>query len=99
LSEKELSALDKWLRSVCWESELPRPGTTGRGFAIHRIKGRIVLEGGVVKMLQGVRDVFELVDVDNIRRVEAEQMTGKIVVIGRGLQAGDWVQSLQHAIH
>ena len=78
---------------------MPRPGTAGRGFEIHRIKGRIVLDGGNVKMLQGVREIFELVEVDNVQDAGAEQMMGKIVVIGRGLRAGDWAQSLEHAIH
>lgn len=91
--------LDEWLRSVCWESELPRPGTAGRGFEIHRIKGRVVLDGGIVKMLQGVRDIFELVDVGNMREAGPEQTMGKIVVIGRGISAEDWAQSLDHAIH
>jgi len=54
---------------------------------IHRVKGRLVLDTGEVKMIQGVRDIFEIMDSPD--RVEGQEKAGsalgKIVLIGRHL--------------
>jgi G3E family GTPase len=79
--------IDGWLRSVLWDLKLPGVGDDdSTGFEIHRVKGRVVLDDGGVKMVQGVREVFEIFD---SRETSSEQMPpnekGKIVLIGRGL--------------
>jgi G3E family GTPase len=74
------------LRSVLWESKLP--GQEGvSGWEIHRSKGRVRLQGGEVKMLQGVREIFELIDgVDaSGNGDEAEEQGSRIVFIGRNV--------------
>ena len=50
-------------------------------------------------MIQGVRDVFELVDVDNgAKGQETERGLGKIVLIGRGLSKLPVEESLHYAL-
>ncbi len=66
---------------------LPEPGHSK--LSIHRLKGRVVTTSGAIKMIQGVRDVFEIVDVDSgasVQEVAQEEApSGKIVLIGRAL--------------
>lgn len=87
LTPTGLQSLDKWLRLVLWDSTLPN--TTGsnseRTWEIHRIKGRIPLQTGGVKMLQGVREIFEFIDDNTTASAGEKQESGKIVLIGRGV--------------
>lgn len=78
--------------------EINRPSTSA--FQVHRIKGRIVRTDGSVMMLQGVREVFELVDggIEDGGKEVVESRMGKIVVIGRGLNGRAWQESLDAAI-
>lgn len=86
LAEEGMVKLDRWLRSVLWESRLPGFEGVG-GWEIHRSKGRVRLAGGEVKMLQGVREIFELIDgVDaNGDGQEGEESGSRIVFIGKNL--------------
>ncbi|KAK3719303.1 hypothetical protein LTR37_004522 [Vermiconidia calcicola] len=85
LNESQLDKLDEWLRSVLWESELPReelPST----WEIHRTKGRLGLSNGMLKMLQGVREIFEMIDaVDACSQSPEGGAAGKIVFIGKNI--------------
>ena len=74
-------------------------------FSIHRLKGRLLLESGRVKMVQGVREVFEVSDLDNCNHGSessksgfAEAVKGKLVLIGRGLAGQPWQDSLNAAM-
>ncbi|KAM7188186.1 CobW/HypB/UreG, nucleotide-binding domain containing protein [Rhypophila sp. PSN 637] len=50
----QVDAVDAWLRSVLWENVLPgHPGPQGTPFEIHRLKGRLLLDNGEEKMVQG----------------------------------------------
>ncbi|KAF2489543.1 cobW-domain-containing protein [Lophium mytilinum] len=106
LEPQKLDAVDAWLRSVLWESVLPLSGSSKQlTFEVHRIKGRIVLTDGVVKLLQGVREVFEFLDESNSARskepTEADapsSAVGKIVVIGRGIDQDSFRLSLEKAL-
>ncbi|KAI9695487.1 MAG: hypothetical protein M1820_008589 [Bogoriella megaspora] len=105
IEASKLVALDAWLRSVLWERVLPRLGLAeqqpylgaivAEGFEIHRLKGIVPIEDGSTKMLQGVREVFEIIDArDSARRTRSEEGTagtveGKIVLIGRGLKGNE----------
>lgn len=92
-----LERLDAWLRSICWESSLPRDGgEPTMGFEIHRLKGRIPIDDGRLMVIQGVREIFELTEVET---KSAEPVTSsKIVVIGRGLDLRTWQESVDHAV-
>lgn len=106
LEAEKLEALDAWLRAVLWESTLPLPApfelaAASSKFEIHRLKGRIQLTNGSVKLLQGVREVFELIDeADSPRGSEGNRMEvdGKIVLIGRGLGEKAFKESLRSAV-
>ena len=68
LDVNQITNLDAWLRSVLWNSVLP--GTHSEesdkkpslNFEIHRLKARIPLSNGDVKIIQGVREIFEILD-------------------------------------
>ncbi|KAB8349798.1 hypothetical protein FH972_023811 [Carpinus fangiana] len=91
--EEGLERLDAWLRGVCWEGMFSDTGEKG-GFDVHRIKGRIPLTDGKLKILQGVREVFDLTDAVTNDTANGASTEGKIVVIGRGLNAARWQKSL-----
>ena len=61
-------------------------------------------EGGI-KMIQGVREVFEIVDLE-IKRdsppqgvIEEQQDSSKVILIGRGLQRDMFQKSLNEALN
>ncbi|OAQ94874.1 COBW domain-containing protein [Purpureocillium lilacinum] len=96
LRPDQLEAVDRWLRSVLWDNQLP--GTDGEGgFEIHRSKGRIVLQSGEVKMMQGVREVFELIDAPD-GAPASEGQEGKIIFIGRKVADVDFEASFRRAV-
>ncbi|KAI9877254.1 MAG: hypothetical protein M1830_004435, partial [Pleopsidium flavum] len=118
LSLNELKSVDAWLRSILWEAVLPQESPTGlvrsprTSFEIHRLKGRLHFNDGSVKMIQGVREVFEIFDSRDSAaqkttpadgggrpRTTVLQETGKIVLIGRGIQAMPWTDSLHASLH
>lgn len=109
--------MDAWLRSILWDAVLPIEHTSNSvhdsapSFEVHRLKGRLQFGNGSVKMVQGVREVFEILDVgepsaENIRSAEGEGKlghvtnvdAGKIVLIGRGVQGLPWSDSLLRAL-
>ncbi|KAM3503893.1 hypothetical protein MY10362_003924 [Beauveria mimosiformis] len=78
LKPTQLEQVDKWLRQVLWENELP--GTDeAREFEIHRCKGRLIFDNGEIKILQGVREIFELIDAPT--NDEPTPTSGKIIFI------------------
>ena len=106
LNPHQLVRLESWLRSVLWDVRLPilsddfarTHGSTSRdsSFSIHRAKGRIRLTDGTVKMIQGVREVFEIVDMDDGGAGLGEVTTpSKVVFIGKGLDQQAFERSLE----
>ncbi|ELR07513.1 hypothetical protein GMDG_02604 [Pseudogymnoascus destructans 20631-21] len=90
LKEEQLPKLDAWLRSILWDSKLPdsstEPATTSleqSPFEIYRLKARLPMSDGSIKIVQGVRDVFEIKDA--LEQTQPELKEGKIVVIGRDM--------------
>ena len=75
---------------------------TGTLFSIHRTKGLIRLQDGTTKMLQGVREVFEITDLDDGQGDGSgdvdEGKKGKLVFIGRGLKREEMEGSLGRAL-
>ncbi|KAH6685670.1 COBW domain-containing protein [Plectosphaerella plurivora] len=88
LPPAKVTLVDKWLRSILWQREVPGDETATP--EVHRTKGRIVFEDGSMKMVQGVREIFEILDSDE----KAGGATGKIILIGRNLQGVDFEKSL-----
>ena len=96
LPTETIILLDAWLRSVLWDSRLLNVPDSGKPFDIHRLKGRIILSDSSVKLIQGVREVFEIIDEkDTISRTSSSNRSGKIVLIGRGLNVESFQQDLE----
>lgn len=101
LSPVQFMKLDAWLQSALWESVLPASSASKIAkFEIHRTKGRIMLDDESLKLLQGVREVFELIDekervVTQNGDAAAGKLGGKIVLIGRGLDEEAFCKSLE----
>ncbi|TQS37068.1 hypothetical protein Golomagni_02471 [Golovinomyces magnicellulatus] len=104
----QISKLEEWLRSVLWESIVPcwnavitNSQTVTEEFDIHRIKAKLILSNNEVKIVQGVRDIFEIVDAPlnpNYSLVDSDEKMSKIVMIGRGIDRIPFEQSLKKAI-
>lgn len=103
LAPEQLQQVDSWLRSVLWEKELPNQDRKPDvALEIHRVKARLVFNNGDVKFVQGVREVFEILEGEKSSSVRdngnATSQSGKIVLIGRGLNDVDFERSFLEAI-
>ena len=104
LQPDQLLSLDAWLRSVLWECHLPLPHANkaiharATNLEIHRLKGRLSLSNGDVKIIQGVREVFEIFDAPKPVDSTSGTSLGKIVLIGRDLQNVPFQESFISAI-
>ncbi|KAI4603236.1 hypothetical protein KJ359_006029 [Pestalotiopsis sp. 9143b] len=99
LTPEQLDKLDGWLRSVLWEGQLPVAGSDqSTPLEIHRLKARLRLSSGETKIVQGVREIFEIFDAPSSSSSEPAAQTGKIVLIGRQLQVRELEQSLHNSI-
>lgn len=98
--------LECWLRSLLWESILPPPSistieqvrTYKQAFEIHRVKGQIPMSDGKNIMIQGVRDVFEMIERGGDGGVRDAGRKGKIVLIGKDLVGLPFQESLMGAL-
>ncbi|SPN99659.1 probable dopamine-responsive protein [Cephalotrichum gorgonifer] len=97
LPSGDVHKIDRWLRSVLWECELPHVPNAAP-FETHRLKGRLVLDSGEIKMIQGVREIFEIIDSSDRVAVDDSSHQGKMVVIGRDLVLEDFEKSLAIAL-
>src|SRR5271154_1067706 len=86
---QNLFLLENWIQSILWETD------SSKGYEIHRMKGWIALTDGTARGVQGVREIFEIVDVSEAQVRERKtkrdgegggKEEGKIVLIGRGLE-------------
>ncbi|KAI9732639.1 MAG: hypothetical protein M1834_003975 [Cirrosporium novae-zelandiae] len=106
LNGEGLEKLDAWLRSILWESKLHDSGDPYPPFEIHRLKGLIPMKDGLIKIIQGVRDIFEILDApaqdggDHTTHgsTPTHKPDGKIVLIGRGIQEVPWEKDLLHCL-
>ena len=98
MTRPQVEAIDEWLRMVLWEYLLPGETFPSDGplFEIHRLKGRLVLEDGGQKMIQGVRELFDIID--NPSSGTSEPAQGKMILIGRHLEKFDFERSVLEAI-
>lgn len=109
LEPSQLPSVDAWLRSVLWDRINPGQSTevtSGQlpvDFEIHRLKARLPLTNGAMKMVQGVREVFDITDCQNATRSGAagpdSLKEGKIVVIGRGFSFIDFKESFKRMVY
>lgn len=78
LDESGLARLERCLEDILW------PTGTAKPYEIHRTKGLLQLTDGSAKVVQGVREIFEMIDVkDNSKHEVAD--ASRVVLIGRHL--------------
>ena len=104
LTPEQLPNLDAWLRSILWDTKLPGSGsdlgskdTENDNLEIHRLKAKLPLSTGDIKIVQGVRDVFEILDAPQDPSA-AMTLEGKIVLIGRYLLDKPFKESFVQAM-
>ncbi|KAK5696243.1 hypothetical protein LTR17_024378 [Elasticomyces elasticus] len=95
LDDAGLQRLDAWLRAVLWSRELPGSTSDTEDWDIHRVKGRLSMTDGKLKMLQGVREIFELIDGAS---AESSPSEGKIVMIGRNIGSQTTLSAFQQSL-
>ncbi|OBT66226.1 hypothetical protein VE03_04383 [Pseudogymnoascus sp. 23342-1-I1] len=97
LKEEQLPKLDAWLRSILWDSKLPDSATESAiapaeqppTFEIYRVKARLPMSDGSIKIVQGVRDVFEIKDaLDQTQQSQPKLDEGAAQQSLRGLPNG-----------
>ena len=101
-----MSNLDAWLRSILWDSKLPtlgpgKPihGAEDRKLEIHRLKARFPLSNGNTKIVQGVREVFEILDCPKSDESAPGASKGKVVLIGRNLTGVSFEESFVNTMN
>lgn len=89
---QKLPLLEGWLETVLWEADERQEGKT-RKYEIHRTKGLIALTDGTIRVVQGVREIFEIIEPPPSMQDKSESKEvlteGKIVFIGRNLDLVD----------
>ncbi|KAL5051580.1 hypothetical protein BDW71DRAFT_171400, partial [Aspergillus fruticulosus] len=105
LHTSKIPLVDAWLRSVLWDSALPLPSGSeaqNPSFDIHRLKGILALSDGTSKIIQAVREVFEIRDEaasanSGLAAEDSDRKSQcKIVLIGRGLgDLAPWQRSFE----
>lgn len=91
LDPKSLPSLEAWLRKTLWR-EGGRSGDMEEeeeeaAAEVHRVKGLLPLTDGSVKILQGVREIFDIIDSGHPVEAAAEETGCKIIMIGRHLES------------
>ncbi|KOC11359.1 CobW domain protein [Aspergillus flavus AF70] len=102
IPSEKIPLVDAWLRSVLWDFSLPpvesqsEPQSHPADFDIHRLKGILITKDDSSRVIQAVRDVFEIRDAEPTSSDEGQKQC-KIVLIGRGLgpDAQPWQRSFE----
>ena len=85
LNPYTLTKLDTWIRTVLWDNRLPLD-KGDHPLVVLRCKGYFQTESGAEYMLQGVRDIYELIEVGRSPSGPTfAPDSGKLVLIGKGL--------------
>jgi hypothetical protein len=86
---------------LLWENRVPTKDGKDKEVQVHRLKGRLRDQSGKKLLVQGVREVFEIVDSPKQKEGAEEETTssGKLVLIGKGLEGVDLQGSLNWFMH
>ena len=97
--------LEVWLRCLLWEATLPTPfirtdlDSRGSTFEIHRTKGLLRVANASSRVIQGVREVFEIKETEHTSVLDdSSPFAGKIIFIGRGLAKDTFQRSLDYSL-
>ncbi|CAN6635232.1 zinc-regulated GTPase metalloprotein activator 1 [Trichomonascus vanleenenianus] len=74
-TQSQLDGIEKWLQTALWEKQI-----AGSPVSIHRAKGIFILGEAHAKVLQAVRETYELIDTNRVEAAES-----KVVLIGEDL--------------
>ena len=77
---QKLNLLENWLQSLLWDDGSKEKNE----YEIHRLKGYVPITDGTARIVQGVREIFDIIEVDGASR--GGQGEGRIVLIGKGLE-------------
>jgi hypothetical protein len=105
LKRTQLPILDEWLRSILWDLKIPKTNPnsacdTPRTFEVHRLKARLPVDDGTVKIVQGVREIFEIIDAPQVTKVRnASCERGKLVFVGRNIAGVAFEESYLRVIN
>ncbi|EXJ90220.1 hypothetical protein A1O1_03319 [Capronia coronata CBS 617.96] len=91
IDPQELPVLQEWLETLLWEAEDRQEGQS-RKYEIHRTKGLIRITDGTIRVVQGVREIFDIMQPPKITgdgtggdSDDDSNPQGRIVFIGRNL--------------
>jgi G3E family GTPase len=107
IAPDQLGKVDEWLRSILWKSVVKDPSKSEDDvkkpkFEIHRLKGLLALNDGSFKVIQAVREMYEIRDSENRERTEEDDEAPdhcKIVIIGHDLgDAAGWRDSFAQTL-
>lgn len=92
LDPKSLPSLEAWLRKTLWREggrsgDMEEEEEEAAAAEVHRVKGLLPLTDGSVKILQGVREIFDIIDSGHPVEAAAEETGCKIIMIGRHLES------------
>jgi G3E family GTPase len=76
---QKLYLLENWLQSLLWDDGM----NVTKEYEIHRLKGYVPITDGSARIVQGVREIFDIVDVEGGKTEGQDE--GRIVLIGKGL--------------
>lgn len=77
---EKLYLLENWLQILLWDDGTNRK----KKYEIHRLKGYIPITDGSARVVQGVREIFDIMEVEGGKAEGQDE--GKIVFIGKGLE-------------
>ncbi|TFK48676.1 CobW domain-containing protein [Heliocybe sulcata] len=83
LSPERFEKLDEWIRTVLWEGTLPS-SQAHSSLEVLRCKGMFKTTAGKTYVLQGVRSIYDIAEVEEGEGVGQGEV-GKLVFIGKGL--------------
>ncbi|KAH8114604.1 CobW domain-containing protein, partial [Phellopilus nigrolimitatus] len=84
MNSVRVQRLDEWIRAVLWDGHLPE--NKQHVVEVLRCKGVYALESGEQYVLQGVRSIYDIAQVEgNVNSDVGVPDEGKLVFIGRGL--------------
>ena len=86
LPAAQVEILDKWIRTVLWEHKLPNEEDVG-SLDVLRCKGMFKTDAGDIYVLQGVREMYDLSLAESTGGSDGAGEIGKLVFIGKGLDA------------
>ncbi|KAK9428827.1 CobW/HypB/UreG, nucleotide-binding domain-containing protein [Lipomyces doorenjongii] len=88
MSRESYKLFDKWLQNLLWEDCVD-----SHRVEVHRLKAKVVLDSDEILIIQGVRDTYDIIPVS-----AADGSSGKVVIIGKGLDYNILSNSLTNIV-